>query len=434
VAELTEAELLLLDNFMYFDISTRRDATVGNLLDEIRNPDGSFDLDAIKFGGGISDEEVQALLSDMVNSETLSSLRIAQSTNDDGIRASCFVDADGNATVAFRGTGGTMEAWKDNVQGENVTDTDMQEAAARFVSDDCGAYSDITVTGHSKGGNLAQYVTVTEGDRIDRCVSYDGQGFSDKFIEKYADEIEAYSGKIKSISAYNDYVNILLTPIAGTVVYLENTGTGLEGHYPSLLYFSNTCDPETGEYTSTRGQSEEIKLLKAGTDTLVAGINLLGDDEETLVTDILGSFVGFVMAGHDLKELGSNLLSDACSYISDKYRDFTSFVSGLFGGKKESGRHAAASCRFSASIRGLEAGAADLQACAASLRSRSSEIEKIRARICGNILSGIAVGLPLSGVMKRLKDCAADADRIAKVLSNGAETYRQTEQSILNRT
>jgi hypothetical protein len=36
--------------------------------------------------------------------------------------------------------------------------------------------------------------------------------------------------------------------------------------------------------------------------------------------------------------------------------------------------------------------------------------------------------------MKRLKNCAADADRIAKVLSNGAETYRQTEQNILNRT
>ncbi len=188
------------------------------------------------------------------------------------------------------------------------------------------------------------------------------------------------------------------------------------------------------EYTSTRGQSFVIKLLKNKTDALVAELNLLGDDEETLVTNILGSYVGFVMAGFNLEELGSSILSDVCSYVSDKYQDFTSYISGLFGGKKEGGKHAATSCRFSASIRELEARAADLSSCAASLRNKSSEIAKIRSQICGNILSGIAVGLPLTGVMKRLKNCAADADRIAKVLSNGAETYRQTEQNILNRT
>jgi hypothetical protein len=44
-----------------------------------------------------------------------------------------------------------------------------------------------------------------------------------------------------------------------------------------------------------------------------------------------------------------------CSYVSDKYQDFTSYISGLFGGKKEGGKHAATSCRFSASIRELEA-------------------------------------------------------------------------------
>lgn len=38
------------------------------------------------------------------------------------------------------------------------------------------SYDSITVTGHSKGGNKAQYVTVLS-DKVDRCISMDGQGF-----------------------------------------------------------------------------------------------------------------------------------------------------------------------------------------------------------------------------------------------------------------
>ena len=42
--------------------------------------------------------------------------------------------------------------------------------------------NNITVTGHFKGGNKAQYVTIVT-DRIGRCVSFDGQGFSKEFLE-----------------------------------------------------------------------------------------------------------------------------------------------------------------------------------------------------------------------------------------------------------
>ena len=51
------------------------------------------------------------------------------------------------------------------------------------------AANHLTVSGHSKGGNRAQYVKILT-DQVDRCVSFDGQGFSSEFLELYAEEIE----------------------------------------------------------------------------------------------------------------------------------------------------------------------------------------------------------------------------------------------------
>ncbi len=60
-------------------------------------------------------------------------------------------------------------------------------------------------------------------DKVDRCVSFDGQGFSNEFCEKYKEEIEKNSYKITSISAYTDPVNALLNPIAKNIKYIKNT-------------------------------------------------------------------------------------------------------------------------------------------------------------------------------------------------------------------
>ena len=45
----------------------------------------------------------------------------------------------------------------------------------------------IIVTGHSKGGNKAQYVTINSkyNDLIDKCFSFDGQGMSPEAIEAF---------------------------------------------------------------------------------------------------------------------------------------------------------------------------------------------------------------------------------------------------------
>jgi hypothetical protein len=77
------------------------------------------------------------------------------------------------------------------------------------------------VLGHSKGGNLAQYVTVVSGIDVDHCYTVDGQGFNYSFQLKYAAQIALMSGNITTLTGAADFVNILLNSISGTTVYYE---------------------------------------------------------------------------------------------------------------------------------------------------------------------------------------------------------------------
>ncbi len=220
MSELTESQLLLLDNFMYINGSagmSADDLRVNKIVDTML----ANGLNEKDLSGGITAEQAYAILNEIKSDSKLCGLKISSSLNTDGVRASCFVDDHGNATVAFRGTGGTYEAWNDNLLGEYLEDTPCQRCAADFINNACAGYDNITVTGHSKGGNMAQYCTVVLGDKIDRCVSYDGQGFNNDFLDKYSNEISDATGKITSISCNKDYVNILLNPIAGETKYLE---------------------------------------------------------------------------------------------------------------------------------------------------------------------------------------------------------------------
>ena len=211
--ELSERELLLLDNFMYCGDSANEGKTIRGILKDVHNSDGSWNIEDLgRLSGGFETEEggedFKKVLDEIYSSNTLCSLRVAKSI-DGGVRASCFEDPSGNAVVAIRDTGGIFAAWFENFKGGYQSDTAMQKDTEEFIKS--LKYDHITVTGHSKGGNLGMYVTVTCGDKIDRCVSFDGQGFGKDFLQKYESEISDNKNKIKSISAHNDFVNIILT-------------------------------------------------------------------------------------------------------------------------------------------------------------------------------------------------------------------------------
>jgi len=238
MAGLTNDELLLLDNLIYTDF-VKDGRTVAEVVAQAEKAieNGTFG----KPYGGMDVTEWKTVFAHIKNDKKLCSYVVTNYENNakTGMRAACFVDNAKNPTdinVAFRGTSSDNE-WHDNGAGMYVSDTPEQIASANYINKLPESYGNkLTVTGHSKGGNRAQYVTIAT-DRVGRCVSYDGQGFSQQFIQKYGDKIEERRRWIKSISAKEDPVNALLQPIAGEITYIETEKQPglLDNHKPCIL-------------------------------------------------------------------------------------------------------------------------------------------------------------------------------------------------------
>ena len=178
---------------------------------------------------------------------------------DDLIQGCTFRDPEGNYYVSYRGTGDGR--WIDNGLGMTNESTAMQEAAREYFDSMAEKYfidadangKQIIVTGHSKGGNEAQYVYMTSKYEhlIDKCYSYDGQGFSGKardyFIEKYGENYQEKLSDMYSICGKDDYVHDL-----GYVIIPEDNTYFVEttGSFPNGLHaLENMLADDNGNYT-----------------------------------------------------------------------------------------------------------------------------------------------------------------------------------------
>lgn len=168
--------------------------------------------------------QLKVLKSAIKNNPDLGKAKIkAQEIDEDGMTATAFEKSNGDVSIVYRGTG--KGEWIDNGKGLRGTydkqygyDTPQQHSALKWFNKVCDENNwdkntNITVSGHSKGGNKAQFVAMN-ADRVDRCYSFDGQGFSPEaiksFKEKYGEDVfEKRRKKMYSFAAENDYVNVL---------------------------------------------------------------------------------------------------------------------------------------------------------------------------------------------------------------------------------
>ncbi|HHT96769.1 MAG TPA: DUF2974 domain-containing protein [Clostridiales bacterium] len=132
-----------------------------------------------------------------------------------------YEDIDKAIYIVFRGTGDGK--WIDNGDGLTKESSFMQKVAMEFFNifiekkylyDYQG--KEIIVTGHSKGGNLAQFITMSSiySDLIYKTYSFDGQGFSKLAVENFKinlDYIPFYNqiNKIYAINGQNDFISPL---------------------------------------------------------------------------------------------------------------------------------------------------------------------------------------------------------------------------------
>lgn len=269
--ELSEVQLLMLNNLVYLEKFTEESAegkTIGQILDSLNEEDFN------SAGGATSITEWKQIAAHAINDQQLKSLYIYRvQTDERGAKILCVSDCAPNqvtessqAVVVFSGTG--QNEWRDDAVAGAQISTEQQERALEFVNE--LPMEKVLVTGHSKGGNKAMFVAVLS-DKVTECYSFDGEGFSDEFIEAYQKQIEERRDRIHQRCHSRDYVNILLKPVYGDVIYYTNQeGTspddeiGLGGYHCADMMFRHDEDGnilyEMSE-GSSEAQDDSMKLL-----------------------------------------------------------------------------------------------------------------------------------------------------------------------------
>ncbi|MCH5200259.1 MAG: DUF2974 domain-containing protein [Oscillospiraceae bacterium] len=216
-----------------------------------------------------------------------------------GMKSCVLTDPAGAVHVVFAGTG--AGEWIDNGEGlsgipeynlyekydktgnllytvpaPNDYATDQQSEALNWYNKLCAQNSwdkatPIIVSGHSKGGNKAQFVAINS-DLVTECYSFDGQGFSPEAIEMFRSHYPDYEtriSKIYSISADNDYVNVLGERLAPeqNIFFLRSSDIGGD---PFAYHYMETLLNARGSLNSQAPQDEISRYIQNLSDTIMS--------------------------------------------------------------------------------------------------------------------------------------------------------------------
>ena len=161
MSEITNTQLLFLDNLIYLDLFKFKNRTLNDTLKTIikdidiyvpdeDNPPASMTKSqwVELLESFLNNKENEAFLKDYTiqNYET-------NDTDENGLRACCFVkESNGNVedvVAVFRGTSGGNE-WKDDLMMANAVSSEIMDDAAIYIKNLPEEYgNNITVTGHS---------------------------------------------------------------------------------------------------------------------------------------------------------------------------------------------------------------------------------------------------------------------------------------------
>ena len=311
MGQLSTEQVLLLNNLMYMnsrepfkDMANYQGKTLGELVNDIDTGKFKSNIDYTTFTNG---DEWRNIIESVRNDDKLCSTRIEASYDDGKGGMSILFNntTDNEAVVVYRGTGSPSE-WKDNFQGGSVTNqpdgvsTAQQEGALKwYQSQDLDGYDSVTVSGHSKGGNKAKYITIMDNS-VDRCLSFDGQGFSDEFVNKYEGKIAENQYKIHNHNVDGDYVNILLNDIGDKTYYKGyNYGDGkfLENHCPNTYM---KYDKDGNFVMVETSQNQDVQNLDKFLNSYLRSIS---ENERKDTMNLIGTMVEQAQNGGSANDL-----------------------------------------------------------------------------------------------------------------------------------
>ena len=331
-------ELLLLENISYIpddkpliSILNYKNKKVSDYLNKIKIDELIDDKDYQSYMNGY---DFKNLLTAMKNNQRIMNLTILDTHVDEayggggGISCVLLDEEENEVFIVFRGT--SNNEWTDDFIGANTIDTFQQINALEWYKQ---IYNNlhlekyyITVLGHSKGGNKAKYITLLD-DSVDRCVSIDGQGFSDKFFDHYKKEILARKHKIENHNIDFDYVNILMNDIGEKTYYVGHEygrGAFAEAHCPNT-FFNFTSLGVYEIKVNPLGQRPEMQILDQFVNSMIR--SAINDKERSENNKLVGMLVerAFSMDPNNMDL--ADYVAFLCDTISDpKYIDNAAYL------------------------------------------------------------------------------------------------------------
>ena len=244
-----------------------------------------------------------------------------------GISAVFLNEKEKEAVIAFRGT--ASNEWVDDFEGANQVDSLQQVNALEWYKQiyeklHLEDYT-VTVTGHSKGGNKAKYIAILN-DTPARCVSFDGQGFSDEFIEHYSRRILKRKEIIENHNVDYDFVNILMNDV-GKRFYYIGYDYGRFGFAESHAQNTFFDFGENGQYKmriNPNGQRPEMQILDQFFNSMIrSGISSKEQAETNRLLGILVEKAFTIGNGNTVSEY----INFLCDLIGDPtYSDNMAYV------------------------------------------------------------------------------------------------------------
>ncbi len=268
------------------------------------------------------------------------------------------------------------------------------------------------------------YTTVVCAGAVAACVSFDGQGFSEAFIRENQAMIDAVKDRIKSVSAYNDFVNILLHPIAGERVFAQNQKDGIDAHSSYYLLASNEFD-ENGNLVTTRDQGFGAFALQEALLEITDRMDDLPGDGNRAVSGLLAAYLAAAMSedkGDDFEK----------SRIVSGYEGIGAYLLSLLpASRRMAGNEAVIhTLQKEVQTQDLAEAASTFADAGARMRTISARINECSAGVDPSERIGYYVNQQLAALKEKMESRVQFMDSYATALRRISDLYLRKEQDL----
>ena len=332
----TDREYVISSHLAYADMINDN----WEVLNSQWQPDGKVPLDRLLYEDTEKEysEDLGTAREHGLTDEQLHSwkvVKVVDHNDTTGFSAVIIETEPGKAIVAFRGS----ESMFNDLQSEfdwseadiallDEIQTKQQAEVVQFLANnkDLLKEYDISFTGHSLGGNLAEYATVMSvrfglDGNVSQCVSLDSPGFNDEFHEQYASEIEMVRSKMKHYE-WSFVGKIFRSPASETINADIQIGARLKFITRHSMQYLNYDGASIRKRTWAFDADGDIM------DWISEWLGSLPLLERSWITDTIKDlFKAFVFVGAFVGFIGGK--------IGDVWDEFKTGIIHLFGGETD---------------------------------------------------------------------------------------------------